>query len=173
MKKIIALILAAICLLSLAACSGEPEAPASNRLETTASQLKTNLPDKLDLSDLDVLTDEDAFAENLMFVYGIDEDIRATIDSYFITNCHRSTDPRSIVVLFFKEDGNVKENIANAKKGIEDVYLTTLKNATATYDPEAAKIANAASFKVYDNALIFASYDTDGNTAVFDAVEGK
>ncbi len=172
MKKIIALILTALCVFSLASCGGGAEESA-NKLEVSSASLKENLPAKLDLNDLDLLTEEDAVASNILFIYGIDGTILETVDSYFITNTHRSTDPRAIAVLFFKDSENVKDNIAAAKKGIEDVFLKTLRNATATYDPESAKIVNAAAFKEYDNALVLASYDADGNTAVFDAIEGK
>ena len=174
MKKIIALMLTLLCIFSLAACgSSDADEPASNRLEATSASLKKDLPEKLDLSDLDLLSEEDASAENLLFIYGIDSGIRETVDSYFITNSHRSTDPRAIAILFFKDSENVKEDIAAAKKGIEDVFLKTLVNATATYDPEAAKTVNSAIFKEYDNALVFISYDTEGNSQVIDAIEGK
>ena len=173
MKKLIAIILTLICVLSLAACGSGETGEESNVLSATAEDLAKTLPEKLDLDDLDVLTDKDQAAENILFIYGIDDAIRNTVDSYLITNTHRSTDPRSIVVLFFKDGENVKDDIAAAKKGIDEVFLKTLRNATATYDPEAAKIVNSASFKEYDNALVLASYDADGNEVVFKAVEGK
>ncbi len=169
MKKIISIILTLVCALSLASCGGTE----SNRLEKTAAEIAKTLPEKIDLNDLDVFTNEDQTAQNILFIYGIDEDVEATLDSYFITNAHRSTDPRAIVVLFFKDAENVKDNIAAAKSGMEEIFLANLRNTTATYDPEAAKIVNAATFKEYDNALVMASFDTNGNTAVFDAIEGK
>ena len=168
MKKIIAFILTAICVLSLASCGGS-----SNKLEATASDLAKTLPEKIDLNDLDVMTDEDQTAQNILFIYGIEDDVKEALDSYLITNAHRSTDPRAVVVLFFKDAENVKDSIAAAKKGIEDIFLTNLRNSTATYDPEAAKVVNAATFKEYDNALVMVSYDTNGNEAVINAIESN
>jgi|GEM_PF-2798358 hypothetical protein len=172
MKKIASIILVIACLLSFAACgSSEPE---SNRLDTTSADIAKNLPDKLELDDLDCLTEKDSTAENLLvFIYGIDESLIEKIDSYFITNSHRSTDARAIAVIFFKDSETVKEDISSAESAIRDIYLKNLVNTTATYDAEQSKIAGAANFKLYDNALAFASYDTNGNSAVFDAIEGK
>ena len=168
MKKTVSIILVIICALSLAAC-GEPEVK-SNRLEKTASSIAAALPSAIDLSDLDCLTNEDDRLGQLEFIYGVTTDNMEKIDSYFVTNSHRSTDARAVAVIFFKE-GTEASVIESVKTQIQDVFVKNLVNYTANYDPEQSKIAAAASFKVYDNALAFASYDTNGNTVVFDAIE--
>ncbi|MBQ7671028.1 MAG: DUF4358 domain-containing protein [Clostridia bacterium] len=195
MKKIICILLTFIFVISLAACGTTEQetdsAPVdsnteteseptfdtvdtednSNVLSATADGLKASLPEKLDLSDLDVMTNGDDKLGILAFIYGVDEAAFEDIDSYFVTNSHRSTDARALAVIFFKE-GTSADKIESVKNSIETIFVKNLVNTTATYDPEQAKIASAASFKVYDNALAFASYDTDGNAQVFEAIEG-
>ncbi|MBR6917801.1 MAG: DUF4358 domain-containing protein [Clostridia bacterium] len=171
MKKIIALTLVIVAIFCLASCGSEDAA--ANRLETTSEKLLGELSGKIDLSDLDLLTETNPEAKTLlMYVYGIDEELISSVDSFFITNSHRSTDARAIVVLFMKEEG-AKENIAKAKTALNDIFLKQLITTTATYDAEQAKIANSATFTEYDNALVFISYNTEGNTAVISAIEGK
>lgn len=192
MKKIICLILTLIFVVSLAACGGtgsdtestvdtndteesvpvtDTEEDTSNVLSATADSLKASLPGKIDLSDLDLLTKEDDVLGIVSFIYGVDNAMMEKVDDYFITNSHRSTDARAIAVILFKE-GTTAEDIESVKTSIETIFLKNLVNTTATYDPEQAKIASAASFKLYDNALAFASYDIDGNAQVFEAIEG-
>ena len=166
MKRTVSIILALICVLSLASCG-------ANTLDKTSGEIAESLPEKIDLSELDVLTDEDEGSTDLLFfVYDLDESLGGAIESFMITNVHRNTDPRAIAVLFFKDSENVKDNIASAKACLGE-FLETRRNATATYDPESAAIVNAATFKEYDNALVMVSYDTNGNTEVFNAIEGK
>ena len=168
MKKIIAIALVILSVLALASC-GET-APAANRLEKTAGDIAKTLPEKIDLTDLDCLTNETDALGVLEFIYGVTEENSEKIDSYFITNTHRSTDARAVAVIFFKE-GTDAAVIEDVKGQIQSVFIQNLVNYTANYDPEQSKIASAASFKLYDNALVMASYDTEGNTAVFEAVE--
>ena len=194
MKKIICLLLTLIFVISLAACGTTEQetesAPVESKTETdsestfepvdtedtsnvlsaTADGLKASLPDALDLSDLDLMTNEDDKLGILAFIYGVDDASFENIDTYFVTNSHRSTDARALAVIFFKE-GTSADAIENVKNSIETIFVKNLVNTTATYDPEQAKIASAASFKLYDNALAFASYDTDGNARVFEAIE--
>lgn len=170
MKKITSIVLVLFCILSLAACGAEE--PASNRLDKTSDEIAKALPDALDLSDLDCLTEKDESAETfLVFIYGLKEEMLEGIDSYFITNSHRSTDARAITVIFFKDNDKTAENIEAVKGCINDVFLKNLVNTTATYDAEQSKIASSATFKTYDNALVFASYDAEGNDAVIKAIE--
>ena len=170
MKKITAIIIVLVFTLSLVSCSGGETA--SNRLEKPVSEISKALSEKLDLSDLDCLTNADDNAENLLlFIYGVSESELENIDSYFITNSHRSTDARAIAVIIFKDNDKVSDSISNVQANIRDIFLKNLVNTTATYDAEQAKIAGAASFKLYDNALVFASYDTEGNAQVFDAIK--
>ena len=75
---------------------------------------------------------------------------------------------RSSLQVFASTDAAAIEDV---KGQIQSVFIQNLVNYTANYDPEQSKIASAASFKLYDNALVMASYDTEGNTAVFEAVE--
>ena len=168
MKKIIAVILIAVCILSLASCGNEKV----TKITKSVSAIKETLSAKFDLSDLDLLTNEDENSSNLLFLFGVNSGILENVDSYFITNTHRSTDARAIAVFKLKDDAPA-EAVEALKKGINDTFLTNLVNMTATYDPEQAKIVNAANFREYDNALVFVSYDTEGNEAVYNAIEGK
>ena len=190
MKKIIALFLIVIFTVSLASCGGTstpaestddttpvsvpdttPDtAEASNRLDKTAASVAASLPNEIDLSDLDCLTNEDDTLGQLEFIYGVSGENLENIDTYFVTRSHRSTDARAVAVIFFKE-GTDAEAIEAVKGQIQEIFVKNLVNYTANYDPEQSKIAAAASFRIYDNALAFASYDTEGNTAVFDAIE--
>ncbi len=168
MKRITALVIIVVLALSLFSCGKEEVA--SNRLETTAEEIAKTLPDKIDLSDMDCLTNEEDTLGLLEFVYGVSGDALKPVKSYFITNSHRSTDARAIAVIFFDEGESTAADIAAVQALIQDVYVKNLVNYTANYDPEQSKIASAASFKTYDNALVFASYDTTGNKIVFDAI---
>ncbi len=170
MKKFLSVLLAAVMfasVLALASCGG-----AANSLDVSVEAVKKMLPEKIDLSDMDLLTNADSGAENLLvFNYGLKEDLIPELDSYFLTVSHRSTDARAVVVIKFKESDKTAEAIESAKTSINDYFVKTLVNTTGRYDPEESKIASAASFRVYGNALSFASYDTEGNNTVFDAVE--
>lgn len=194
MKRIIALFLIVIFTVSLASCGGtstpaesaEDTAPVSvpdttpdttpdteepsNRLDKTAASLTADLPGLIDLSDTDCLTKADDTLGQLEFIYGVSGENLENIDDYFVTRSHRSTDARAVAVIFFKE-GTDSAVIEDVKGQIREIFVKNLVNYTANYDPEQSKIAAAASFKLYDNALAFASYDTEGNTAVFDAIE--
>ena len=120
MKKIVSLALVVICVLSLAACGAK-----SNRLEKTASSIAASLPEAIDLSDLDCLTNEDDRLGQLEFIYGVTEENMEKIDSYFVTNSHRSTDARAVAVIFFKE-GADSAVIESVKGQIQDVFVKNL-----------------------------------------------
>lgn len=175
MKKLLSVLLAAVMLasvLALASCGKGGDEP--NTLDASADAVKRSLPEKIDLSDMDLLTDADPGAEDLLvFNYGLKEEILPETESYFLTNSHRSTDARAVVVIKFKASDKTAETIESVKTSINDYFVKTLVNTTGRYDAEQSKIANAASFRVYENALCFASYDTEGNAQVFDAIENS
>lgn len=174
MKKITSIILALamiFALLCLVSCGKEEKA--ANTLNTTPESLVKTLPEKLDLSDLDIIKNGD---DNEIFFpinYSISDEDFESIDSFVATISHRSTDARAIAVIYFKDSADRADKIAHVKEGIENGFLKTIRSTTANYDPEQNKIATAANFRVYDNALVFVSYDADGNGAVYDVIEGN
>ena len=168
MKKFIAIILTALCILSLASCGGSEEK--ANKITKSADEIRETLSKEFDLSDLDLLTNEDEFVDNILFIYGVSGELKDSVESFFITNTHRSTDARAIAVFKMKE--GAEDKVADLKNGLNNTFLANLVNMTATYDPEQAKIANSATIKTYDNAVVLVSYDPEDNSKIIEAIEG-
>lgn len=165
--KIISLAIAVLtALLSFASC-GE----SSNTLDCDIYEAAKTVSSTLEFGDATILTDKDENAEFVfMFQYGVeDEAILEAIDSYVITSPEANS-ARTIAIVKFKE-GTDKSVIEGVQKSITDVYLANLIETTAAYNVDEALIADKATFKLYDNALVLAAYDTNGNTQVFDLVK--
>lgn len=170
MKKIriISLVLAAVILsLSLCACGGS-----SNKFDFALEDIKTKASE-LDFADAEFVLSTDEYAEDtLLFQYGIDsEELISQMEGYLLT-LPGTNSSKTLVVFTFKE-GTTTETFDEVEKILKEVYIANIINRTGLYDPTQADIANKATFTRYDNALTLVIYDTEGNTAVTDALFTK
>lgn len=160
------LVLCTVCFL-LASCGEE----ASNVLTADIYAAAENVTSNLDFGDAAIMTDKDENSDFvLMYQYGVeDEATLETIEGYVITSPEANR-ARTIAIIKFK-DGTDASVIEGVQKTITDVYLANLIETTATYNADEALIADKATFKLYDNALVLAAYDADGNAQVFDLIK--
>ena len=170
MKKAIRL-LSVITALSLvliifAACSEK-----SNTLDGDIYAMAQTITSKLDFGDAHILSDKDDGAEfALMFQYGVEDDSVLDAISAYVITAPEANSAKTVAIITFKE-GTDASVIEGVKQTITDVYLANLIETTATYNVDEAKIADNATFKLYDNALVLAAYDTEGNSQVFDLLK--
>lgn len=165
--RIFVSVIALICIVSVLSSCGENKA---NTLSCDIYAAAEKVTTELDFSGAHILTDKDDEAEfMLMFQYGVeDEEALEAITGYVLT-APEANSAKTFAVITFKE-GTDMTVIESVKQTVTDIYLANLIETTATYNVDEAKIADNATFKLYDNALVLAAYDTDGNTQVFDLI---
>lgn len=176
MKKIIALILCLMmCMAALAACGensdGGDAENGSSKYPPDLKMATMMIQSKFDFEDTSFIFAEDEYSEDtLINLYGIeDEAVLEAIENFAITY-PATNSSKTYAVLLFKE-GTDAETIEAAEQMMKDVYIASLITTNAIYDPAQSELAEKATFKVYDNALVLAIYDTEGNTEILDAVK--
>lgn len=143
----------------------------SNTLDVDIYKAAENVTSSLDFGDAKIMSDNDDGASfTLMFQYGIEsEDILNAIEGYVVTSPEANS-ARTIAIIKFKE-GTETSVIEEVKNTITNVYLANLIETTAAYNVDEAEIADKATFETYDNALVLAAYDTNGNSQIFDLIK--
>ncbi|MGM9591738.1 MAG: DUF4358 domain-containing protein [Oscillospiraceae bacterium] len=142
MKRAIAILLAAVCLLSLCACGGDGKKIDISAKDLTAAALQST---GLEGTDLFVASDDESFANRFYYYYGIETD---KVRDYAIAYSSASR-PEEISVLV-AADGVDVEVLTDAL----DARCRMLISSFELYSPESVEMLN--------NAIIF----TEGDCAV-------
>jgi len=117
------------------------------------------------IDSLEFLYKGDDMAEDVLyFTYGIDDP--SIIEDFAI--CQRA-DGRaaSFAILRFAEGTDAEA----LKDTLQTYYVEAMYSLFQLYIPEEYDVALGATYKIYDNAIVLAVYDTNGNTAIFDVVD--
>ena len=162
-KKLLslALIIAVTAALFLAACSENK----GSTLTGSPKDIVRDVTSKFDFSDVEFLYKGDDMAEDVLyFSYGIDDP--SVIEDFAI--CQRA-DGRaaSLAILKFGENVNADE----LKNTLQTYYVEAMYSLFQLYIPEEYDIALGATYKIYDNAIVLAIYDTAGNTEIFNVID--
>ncbi len=171
MKRIICILLSAIlCCCIFSACG---EKTNENLFTKSVYDTANSIKDSFDFDDALFYDDTYEYAlDSIMFQYGIeDEAVLDSIDKFAFT-VPGTNSAKTFALITFKE-GTSAETIDSAEEAIKNVYIANLINSTAMYDMVQSEIADKATFVKYDNALLLVAYDTEGNTAVIDAVNAE
>lgn len=142
MKRAIAILLAAVCLLSLCACGGDGKKIDISAKDLTAAALQST---GLEGTDLFVASDDESFANRFYYYYGIETD---KVRDYAIAYSSASR-PEEISVLVAADGVDVKV-LTDAL----DARRRMLVSSFELYSPESVEMLN--------NAIIF----TEGDCAV-------
>ena len=155
------LIIAIATAFCLAACAEKK----ATTLTGSPKDIVRDVTSKLDFSGVEFLYKGDDMAEDVLyFTYGIDDP--SVIEDFAI--CQRA-DGRaaSFAILKFAEGTDAEA----LKETLQLYYVEAMYSLFQLYIPEEYDIALGATYKIYDNAIVLAVYDTKGNTEVFDIVD--
>jgi len=155
------LIITVTAALFLAACSEKK----ADLLTGNLKDVVRDVTSEFDFSGVEFLYKGDDMAEDVLyFTYGIDDP--SIIEDFAI--CQRA-DGRaaSFAILRFAEGTDAEA----LKDTLQTYYVEAMYSLFQLYIPEEYDVALGATYKIYDNAIVLAVYDTNGNTAIFDVVD--
>ena len=167
MKKFLVLVTTVFMLFAASACSSTQNnetTEAGNDLKGSLSELVAKVCEKYDFSpESFVYSGSDDAADVLYLVYGVENpDI---LEDYVL---YQRGDAKAATFAVFRfKDGTEKATITEFKDAIQYYYVEGMYKDFKLYNPDEYKIAEGASYKQYDNALVLAVYDTDGNNGIF------
>ncbi len=120
---------------------------------------------QFDFEGVEFIYSDDELAEDILyFSYGFDD--ISLFEDYVL--CQRASGrAASFIIIRFKEGADVEA----IKETLQYNYVESMYSLFELYIPEEYDIALGASYKVYNNALVLAVYDTDGNEDIFAVVD--
>lgn len=165
MKKFISVILIAIFVITTTSSCGGGK---SNRLEGDLKDIVAKVNESNDLSFVNFTYSTDEGAEDILFyIYGVEEDKSSLLEDYVISE--RGDSKAASFAIFRFKDGSGAD-LEAFKDAIQYYYVEGMYSLFNLYIPEEYEIAKGATYKIYDNAVVLAVYDTSGNNTIFDIV---
>jgi hypothetical protein len=111
-----------------------------------------------------IYSDDELAGDILYFSYGFDD--ISLFEDYVL--CQRASGrAASFIIIRFKDGADVDA----IKETLQINYVEAMYSLFELYIPEEYDIALGASYKIYDNAIVLAVYDTQGNEGIFSAVD--
>jgi hypothetical protein len=161
MKKTISCLLALILIFSLVACG----ASKPTRLTSNLKDIVRDVTATFDFEGVEFYYSDSAEGEDLLyFSYGFDD---ASLFEDYVLCMRGSGRAASFVIIRFKDGADAQA----IKDTLQTYYVEAMYSLFQLYIPEEYDIAKGATYKIYDNAVVLAVYDTEGNEAIFDVVD--
>ncbi len=156
----IALIIAIATALCLAGCGAKP-----TNLTGDLKDIVADVTSQFDFEGVEFIYSDDELAEDILyFSYGFDD--ISFFEDYVL--CQRASGrAASFIIIRFKDGADVEA----VKETLQSNYVEAMYSLFELYIPEEYDIALGATYKMYDNALVLAVYDTEGNGDIFAVVD--
>lgn len=160
LRKIIAVMLALLCLSFVACKETADEAPAAafGDLKATVEAVKGYYGENMEY----IFMEDEYSDEVLMFTYGLMEDkFVDAVEDFVLSECDGMSADTFAVVKF--KAGTDKALIEEAAGVMKEEYVNGLKNKLAAYNPEEFAASDGYQVKIYDNAvmMVISSENTD------------
>ncbi len=151
---------------------GEAEVKAATSLSVSAKELVEAVKGGADFSVTAFISSDEADADlPLYFDYNISDEAQiAALSDYVIGTMGAPDSPYYLSVFRFK-DGTAAELIDAFAEAVAATYPAYVKEQMVLYNGEAVGIAEGYTMKTYDNGVIIAAYDEDGNDIVFSLID--
>lgn len=181
-KQWVCLFTMGILCVSLAACGGDTkeddakgrssDAAAVTVLQASAKEIAAKVQSGVELTGASWIASDEPDADlTLMFNYGVEEDEQVdAIEDYVLSTITSNDYPYYFGVIRCKE-GTDKAVIDAIAETVRNSYPQDVIHQMAKYNGAWSAVAEGFTLKTYDNGVVVAAYDTEGNDAVISLVE--